>query len=407
MGHRFLIVGAGKQGTAAAYDLAQHAAAERITLADLDGARAEAAADRIDRLVGRKVCDAFAVDLSRPAERERLRDRMAEYDATLGAAGIPFNLALTDLAIAAGTHFADLGGATEVVHEQMERDDAARAAGVTIVPDCGLAPGMVNQLAAYLIEEHPAITSIRLYCGGLPVHPRPPLYYTLVFAIHGLTVEYRGHAHYLRDGEIVRVPALTELERVDVPGVGELEACVTSGGTSTAPWSFRGRLQEYQYKTLRWPGHFAIIRAFADLGFLDPEPVRVGEAEVAPLDLFHTLVPPKITDPLAPTFVIVLVEAEGPGFAQRWWLRVEDDPETGFRAMERATGYPAAIVLAALAAGEALATGVVPPERVMSGREFVRRLAQRGFTLQCEAAPAESLAIAPDRREPSAAPVAR
>lgn len=407
MGHRFLIIGAGKQGTAAAYDLARHAAAERVTLADLDGARAQAAADRINRLVGRAVCDAFAVDLSQPAQRASLRDRMAEYHAALGAAGIPFNLALTDLAIAAGIHFADLGGATEVVHEQMERDDAARAAGVTIVPDCGLAPGMVNQIAAYLIEEHPSITSIRLYCGGLPVHPRPPLYYTLVFAIHGLTVEYRGHAHCLRDGEIVRVPALTELERVDVPGVGELEACVTSGGTSTAPWSFRGRLQEYRYKTLRWPGHFAIIRAFADLGFLDPEPVRVGEVEVAPLDLFHVLVPPKITDPLAATFVIVLVEAAGPGFVQRWWLRVDDDPETGFRAMERATGYSAAIVLAAVAAGEALGTGVVPPEQVMSGREFVRRLAQRGLALRHDGAAAASRASVPDLRAETAAPVAR
>src|SRR5262249_1775309 len=134
------------------------------------------------------------------SDTERATELMADYDACLSAVNYWFNLDLTRAAIEARTHFCDLGGNNTIVNEQLKLDAAAFAAGITVVPDCGLAPGMANVLAAHGMRKLDEATSVRIRVGGLPQHPKPPLDYQLAFAVEGLINEYVERCVAVRDG---------------------------------------------------------------------------------------------------------------------------------------------------------------------------------------------------------------
>ena len=111
---------------------------------------------------------------------------------------------LRQAAITGRAHFCDLGGNNDVVDSELALDAAARTAGVTIVPDCGLAPGMATVLGALALARHPSPEALHIRVGGLPMRPEPPLDYKLVFAAEGLINEYVEPARILREGEIAR-----------------------------------------------------------------------------------------------------------------------------------------------------------------------------------------------------------
>lgn len=384
MGFNYLVLGAGQQGTAVAYDLARWGGAERVILTDLNRERAQVAAERVNRLVGRSIVQGQALDVS---AGDGLVERLRSCDAAVSAVPYYFNAALAEAAIAAETHFCDLGGNTEIVQRELTLNGEARRAGISIVPDCGLAPGLSNTLAVYAMEEIRGRggmpQDVHIYCGGLPQTPRPPLNYKLVFSIEGLTNEYCGKAKILREGKVTAIETLTELEAVAFPPpLGHLEACITSGGTSTCPWTFEGVLRSYEYKTLRYPGHWEQIRALADLGLLSTEPVEVDGQSVVPRALFHQVAIPRLTFPEDRDLVVLRVrcagELQGDPIAVQYDLLDFQDEATGFSAMERLTGFPAAIVAAMLARGQA-EPGAISLERAIPAEPFMRELLRRGI----------------------------
>lgn len=362
MSHRYVVLGAGRQGVAGAYDLAVHGDAAGVTLADRDPARVADAVPRLQALAPAVPIEGATLDA---ADTDALRRLLARHDAALSAMSYTVNLAVTRAAIAAACHINDLGGNTGVVREQLALDDAARAAGVSVVPDCGLAPGLGNVLVAYGLERFPEADTARVRCGGLPQAPKGPLDYMLVFSVEGLTNEYTGEAEVLRDGERQLVRTLTGLEELEFPPpVGPAEAFYTSGGISTLVEALGGRLRHLDYKTVRYPGHCERVRTLMELGYLDLAPVRVGEQVVVPRDLTHALWERALSYPGEPDLVVLRVDVEGPGAdpadrEDRRRLRLElidrFDPQTGFNAMERTTAYPAAMVTILQA------KGVVPP----------------------------------------------
>lgn len=382
MSYSYIVLGAGMQGTAAAYDLARFGEAELVLLADIDLDRAEAAAARVTRLTGSDLARASQVDVQ---DREALAEALKGCDAALSAAPYRFNLWITEAAIAAGTGMCDLGGNTEIVLEQLKLSTDAKEAGITIVPDCGLAPGMASTLAVYAMSKMDRPREVRIWCGGLPRHPKPPLGYKLVFSIRGLTNEYFGKAYVLRDGRVAELQTFTELEEVEFPPpVGKCEAFITAGGTSTCPWTFEGKLERYEYKTVRYPGHYEKVKAILQLGLLDTEPVQVGGAEVAPRELFHQVVPPRISFPQDPDLVVLRVNCRGEHRRKPAEVQLDlmdfSDQATGFSAMERTTAFPAAMVAAMIAKGK-LEQGVVPLERAVPPELFIDELARRGLQL--------------------------
>ncbi|MDX1599885.1 MAG: saccharopine dehydrogenase C-terminal domain-containing protein [Anaerolineales bacterium] len=386
MSPRYAVIGSGRQGTAAAYDLIQHGDAELVILADMDLRQSEAAAERVNRLTESDRAHAVRLDVR---QLEHIVDllRQERVDAFVSAVPYTHNLTLTEAAIRSGCGMTDLGGNSDVVLEQLQRSAGAADAGATVVPDCGQVPGMGTSLILYAMEALDEAQDVRMWDCGLPQEAEPPWNYRLTFHIEGLTNEYYGDCLFIRDGELTAVPALAEYERLSFPEpIGELEAFTTAGGLTTAARTYEGQLRTLQNKTLRYPGNFEQLKVIEQLGLLNPDPISVNGLQVSPREVLHTLWEPQIrAEPGTPDFILIRIVAEGLK-NDRSAAAIVDlvhrfDEETGFTAMEQATGWHAAIVTAAIAHGR-VPVGVVPIERAMTGHAFVEQAKLRGFDVR-------------------------
>lgn len=390
MSHRYAILGSGRQGTAAAYDLAVHGDAGFILLADLHLEQAEAAAARVNRLAGRDVATAAALNVR---DTDAVVELLRAHRIEAFISGVPyfFNLPLARAAIRARASMADFGGNTQQTRAQLALDAEAKAAGITLTPDCGQVPGLGNSLCAYTLSLFDEGHDLIMYDGGIPAEPKPPWSYILTFNIEGLTNEYFGPTVFIRDGQPVEMACFRpeEYELVDFgPEVGVLEAFTTAGGTSTMPWTWAGKLRTLQNKTIRWPGHFAQWKAFSDAGLIDLEPVMVDGQPVVPRHVLHALLGPKLyAAPGERDLVIVRIIGRGlvGGTAREVVVELFDryDEATGFTAMERTTGWHAAIICAAQARSQT-PRGGVPVELALSGPAFAAELLKRGFDLRVQ-----------------------
>jgi lysine 6-dehydrogenase len=388
MGYRYAVLGSGRQGTASAYDMARFGEAEMVVMADLDPAQAERAAGRVNELSGREVARPAQLDVQ---DEEAVVGLLAEAGIHAFVSGVPyfFNLGLTRCAIRAGACMCDFGGNTGLVRQQLTLDAEAKAAGITIIPDCGQVPGLGTSLCAYSMTLLDEPRDVLLYDGGIPQHPKPPWNYILTFNIEGLTNEYFGTTFFLRDGKLVEMPCFKEdeYELVDFPEpIGQLEAFTTAGGTSTMPWTYEGKLRTLQNKTIRWPGHYAQWKAFSDAGLIELEPVEVDGAMVVPRHLLHAVLEPQLlAQPGERDMVIVRVIAQGLKGGREAEVTVDlfdyYDAATGFTAMERTTGWHAAIMAGLMARG-ITPRGGVPVELAVPGATFAAELRKRGFDLQ-------------------------
>jgi lysine 6-dehydrogenase len=379
---RVLVLGAGRMGLGAAYDLAHNSeGVARVTVADVDDARARA------------VCETLRDPRVQPAKVDvtdgaRVVEMMRGHDAAISCVTYFHNAALARAAVEAGTNFCDLGGNNTVVDAELALDAEARAAGVNLVPDCGLAPGMVSVLAAHGAARFESLDELHIRVGGLPQRPRPPLDYQIVFSVEGLINEYVERARVIRGGLVVEVESMTELESLDFPEpFGRMEAFQTSGGTSTLPETFLGRVRELDYKTIRYPGHCERFRLLVDLGLTGSDPVELGGARLAPRRLLGEMLCRHLPAD-EPDVVLVRLEfvgrlAGGAGGASRLRYDVIDrfDERTGLSAMQRTTSFPASIIAQMTARGLTTRKGAVPQELCVPPDAFVAELAARGIRI--------------------------
>ena len=374
---RMLVLGAGLQGSACAFDLVQQEGVSHVTLADI---QPERAAGFVKPFVGKKLTLA-KLDVQDP---QALAALLAGHVAVLNALPYYFNLDVTRAAVAGGLHYADLGGNTEIVFNQKKLDAEARARNVSVIPDCGLAPGMVNILAAEGIRRVGAADSVKIFVGGLPQHPEPPLNYQIVYSLEGALDYYTTPSWVLRDGKPARVDALSELETVGFPPpVGTLEAFHTGGGISTLPWAYEGRVRTMEYKTLRYPGHMAIMRPIRELGLLDLTPLKVKGKEIVPRDAFIAAVSPRLTKPSGRDLVALRVDVTGSnGKRASWELLDYYDEARGISAMMRTTGYSLSITGLMQADGRLTARGVQTPDEAVPCAEYVAELRRRGVEIR-------------------------
>ena len=376
--YNYIVLGAGRQGAAAAYDLSLRGDASSVIIADVDFQRAKNTVDFVNSLSHDEKCIPEQADVR---DKERIKDLFSRADSVISAVPYYFNLSLTELAIEEGVHFCDMGGNTAVVREQLKLDVQAKGNGVAVVPDTGMGPGLNITMIRYVYDKFDKAEEIIAYVGGLPKNPKPPWNYELLFNINGLTNEYHGNAFVLLDGELKEVPCFDGLEVVNLPGVGELEAAVTSGGLSTAPWTFRGKLKSLQYKTLRYPGHWEIFRAYSLLGLFSEEPVDVNGQKIIPRDFYHALLEPKLRTE-NPRDVGVLrivgrgkIQGEFKTFVME--LVEEYDEKLHFTAMQKLTGWHSSIV-AILSAKGKIDAGVHSVEN-LEPSTIVSEARKRGF----------------------------
>ena len=385
MAFLYAVLGGGRQGTAAAYDMAKFGDASHVLIADISLKAAQKSAARVNDLIGKKIAEAHQVDVT---DSDQLEVFLGKVDSFLSAVPYWHNPAITRVAIEAGACMTDLGGNTELVREQMKLSSQAEQAEIAIIPDCGQVPGMGTSLTVYAMSLLDETEEVLMWDGGNPLHPKPPFNYILTFNIVGLTNEYYGVANFIRNGQIEQVPTFKEedYETVEFPEpIGTMEAFVAGGGTSTMPWSFEGQLKTLWNKTLRWPGHFAEWKAYMQAGLLDVEPVDVQGVKVSPRELLHTLLEPKIrAKPGEPDLVIVRVLAKGRknGHPAQVQLDLIDhyDEVTGFTAMERTTGWDGSIKTI-MNAQRVTPRGVNPAEIAVPGPLYAAELRKRGFNL--------------------------
>lgn len=389
---RMLVLGAGQQGSACAYDLLVNSSHD-VVLADIDPG--EPPAFLTPFLGGRLTISRFDA-----TDETAVRDIVSGAAATMSALPYYLNQSLAEIAVDSGSHFCDLGGNTEIVMSQKALHSAAREVGVSVVPDCGLAPGMVNILAEIGIRSLDRPREVHLKVGGLPRNPEPPLRYQVVYSLEGVIDYYTTRSWILRDGKPTQVQALSEVEEVFIPEVGVLEAFHTAGGLSLMANTHAGRIERMEYKTLRYPGHADAMRTVRDLGLLDAEPLHVKGATVSPRDVFMAAAGPRLRkDPQrSPDLVALRVEVtgekDGAETTLRWELIDRYDPETGITAMMRTTGFSLSITALMQVDGR-IPPGAWTPDEVVPGPEYIDALAARGIRVTHEA---ETRPTSADRR---------
>ena len=391
---KLLVIGSGMMGSAAAYDMACQSQVDSVTLADSDLKRAQDVAARVNRIVGAKKVRATAIDASREKEAVRL---MKGHDGALSAVPYFLNLGLAQSAIAAGCHFADLGGNNTVVRQELALANKAEKKNVGLAPDCGLSPGMASILGGELVNRLDGrADALKLYVGGLPERPMPPFHYQLVFSVEGLINEYVEPARILRKGKLITIDALTEPEPFHMDGFAPLVAFQTSGGTSTLPETFAGRVGECFEKTLRYPGHYDLLCELKELGLFSNEKLQVNGAQVSPRALMSKIFEGKFASK-GPDVCIMRLEAhesiKAPGVRGLLGGKLKGrvasftmvdhyDPKTDMSAMMRTTAFPASIVLQMMCSGAIAKRGAVLSERDVPAELFLDEIKQRGIKIE-------------------------
>jgi lysine 6-dehydrogenase len=373
-----LVLGAGLQGSACAYDLLQNKDVAEVRLADVH--------------VGH--LPEFLAPFSGPRlipttldvrDHSAVLGVMRDSDAVMSAIPYYFNYDMARLAVEAGVHFCDLGGNTEIVFKQRDLDAGARKQKITVVPDCGLAPGMVNILAEHGIRQLDKVDSVKIFVGGLPQRPEPPLNYMLVYSLEGALDYYTTLSWVLRNGKRTQVSALSELEPVTFD-FAELEAFHTAGGLSTMAFRYENKIPTMEYKTLRYPGHATLMKDIRSLGLLELDPVDVKGMKVIPRDAFIASVLPKLTKrngrDLVALRVVVRGNKAGKPTARTFELVDRYDERHGISAMMRTTGYSLSITALMQVRGEVQPPGVHTPDECVPAGAYIAALHERGIEIK-------------------------
>ena len=378
----YCIVGSGRQGTAAAYDIIKFASPKTLTIIDMSLENLNRCEKTIKRLTGFHI-NKIALDIS---NEEKMIEALQNIDIFLSSVPYPLNPYLTEIAIKSKTSMVDLGGHTENVINQIKRTNEAVNADITIVPDCGMGPGMNVSMALLAMEGFDKVEEVRVWDGGLPQKPISPWNYNLFFNIQGLTNEYDGNAYFIRDGKVTEVSCFDDLESIEFSNpIGMLEAAVTSGGLSTMPWTYEGKIQILENKTLRYLGHWNEMIAYRQLGLFNEDPIEINDSKISPREFYHTLLEPKLTINNPIDVCIMRTEAIGVLDGNKSKKIVECieyfDKETGFLAMEQWTGYHASIVMQHIVNGK-IEKGVIPIEKALSGSDFYNSAVKRNYKIK-------------------------
>ncbi len=376
---KILVLGAGRMGHGAVYDLVHNSPdVTAVTIADFDLKKAES----VHEAVGTGKVTATHIDAANYAD---VVDLMRGHDSAISCVNYWYNEALSRAAIETGTNFCDLGGNNYIVDEQLALDVQAKAAGVNIIPDCGLAPGMVSILAMHGAAKFDEVEEIHIRVGGLPQNPQPPLNYQLVFSVEGLINEYIEVARVIRGGGIREANSMTEIEELAFDGFPPLEAFQTSGGTSTLPDTFLGRIRELDYKTIRYAGHCEKFKTMIDLGLCSSDEIVADYVKVKPRKVFGELLQRHLPAD-GPDYVLVRLDFAGKTGGETKKLRYDiidkQDEATGLSAMMRTTAFPASIIAQMMASGDVLERGATPQEKAIDPVKFVAELERRKIKIQ-------------------------
>ncbi|GAA0316763.1 saccharopine dehydrogenase C-terminal domain-containing protein [Bacillus carboniphilus] len=373
------VLGSGLMGKEAARDLVLSDGVESVGLADIDLDRAEKVCKQLNSLK----LTAYQVDAG---NAESLAQFMKQFDVIINALFYSFNEIVAKTAIEVGVSSVDLGGHIgHITDKVLELHEEAKAAGVTIIPDLGVAPGMINILSGYGVSQLDQADSVFLYVGGIPVRPEPPLEYNHVFSMEGLMDHYTDPSFIIRNGSMVEVPSLSEVEKIYFEKFGPLEAFHTSGGTSTLPNSFP-YLNTLEYKTIRYPGHAEKFKLLVDLNLTKADyEVEVNGQKVRPRDVLLKAIDPIVELKDKDDVVLLRVKVsgikDGEPSSYEYEMVTFKDRVNQVTAMARATANTISVVAQMIGNQTITERGVVPPEKVVPGDVYIREMLKRGVEI--------------------------
>lgn len=381
---KIAVLGAGLMGRAAAWDLARSEGVEEVLLLD---------ADEEQLKEGSKFAGDVQARLCNVSNTKELKSAMSGYDVAVSCVPYRFNVGIAEVCIEVGAGMVDLGGNNDVVDAQFDLSDKAQAAGVTIIPDCGLAPGMASVWAMAGVDELDECDSVEIRCGGLPVNPKPPLNYMQLFSINGLINEYIEPCRILDNGNIIIVDGMSGLETLSFPApFEEMEAFYTSGGTSTLVKTLKPRINSLNYKTVRYPGHIQYFRVMASLGLTDSNKISVGGREVVPRQVFQELLRRNLPDS-GPDVTLLRIDCKGTKAGKPTMIRHQiidyADEQTGLSSMMRCTALPATAIARMIGDGTISVRGTQPQELVVPPDRLMKDLAKRNIRVDNSVSPIE------------------
>jgi len=365
---RILTIGCGYIGSVLAEQLADRLQSAEIVISDMKKGTIETVASDISK------------DNVHPLrlnfyDYQKLVQTIKDFDITIGLAPGRLGYQTLKASIEACVDMVDLSYMPE---DPVRLNDEAKRAKVTVIPDCGVAPGLSNIFVGRAVSVLTRVEDVYILVGGLPQKRVPPLDYKITWCVEDLIEEYVRKARIVKDGESIEVEALDGLEDIDFPGVGRLEAFYTDG-VRTLHHTIRGVMNMWE-KTMRYPGHAEKIRLLKDLGLFDEEPLLQG---TSPRGLTARLLEQKLRMPEVGDLLAMRIEVNGISKSSRTryscCLLDYYDAHKKVTAMGRTTAYTASAVVQLLAKGSIKEKGVVPPEKLgMNKKIFNKIMAELG-----------------------------
>lgn len=375
---KITVLGAGVVGSAVACDLLRRPDVTHVQVCDAKAGALAALAERL----GSPKLRTVRVDVR---DERALAPVLAGSAVVVGCVRSEMNPKLAALALRADAHFCDLGGDDNSVAEVLALETEAAEAGRWVVPNCGLAPGLVNVLVVHGLAQLEAAEAVTMRVGNIPLEATGPLFHRFAYPAERLVEHYVTPALLIRGGEVRAVEALTGLEEVTFGApFGRLEAFYTAGKVSSLPHDLAGRVRTLDYKTLRHPGHAAAMRAVLALGFGEARSIDVRTHLT-----YRDLLVRRLRESLGGAFrdaVLIRIQIDGSedGAPRSLTFELVDhyDEATGLSAMQRCTAFPTASVAYLLGRGAVPGGGAAPPERIIPTEPFLEDLAGHGIEVR-------------------------
>jgi len=373
-----LVLGSGMMGQAISYDLLNYSNFDSITIADINKKNLDSA----KKFLKNSIVIYEKIDVKNKNEIVKIFEK---NDIAISAIPYNYNYDLSKIAISTKTHFIDLGGNNNIVKKQKSLFDKARKNEINIIPDCGLAPGITSIITRDIVDQIENIKFIKLRVGGLPLKPKPPLNYQIVFSPNGLINEYVEKSVILKNKNIIKKKSMTEIEKIYFPKpFGTLESFLTSGGTSTLPYTYRDRIDYLDYKTIRYPGHCEKFKVIIDVILRDEKSIKINDVEIKPRDFLieslNKLLPRNEKD-------VVLLKVQSIGEKNGKKISIEYtmidyyNDEQNLTAMMRTTGFPVSIIAQMIARNIITKRGVYCPEEIIPCKKFFNELNRRNINI--------------------------
>jgi saccharopine dehydrogenase-like NADP-dependent oxidoreductase len=351
---KILVIGCGNIGFVAARDLAENLPSTEVVLADVDKVRVSEAAFRINR----QNVSWIRLDASNKTE---LTSTLKDFDLAVGALPGSMGYQVCKAAIAAKTDLVDVSYMPEDV---MTLNKDASRAGVSLLPDYGMSPGLGNILAGHAISKLDSVESVHMLNGGLPEKPLAPLGYVITWSVNDLIDMYNRKVNIVKSGKTVQVEPLSGLEEIEFPGVGRLEAFYTDG-LRTLLYTVKDCKDMWE-KTLRYPGHVEKIKLLKTLGFFQEKPVQIGEIAVSPKEVTARLFEKGLKKKDMPDIVVMCIQVTGKQNGKpvmfSYYVFESVDKKLHVTAMARTTAYTTSAATQLVARGMVAEKGVIPPE---------------------------------------------